>query len=119
MAKKNPAPLQLHLSVLIYDEDESRVAHCLEMDLKGHGKTDRKALDELAEMVEMQISFALQRGEHGLLYHPADESLFRRFRSLQAAAVQAFPENPKSSWKNAVPRLIPAQASPENFDWVL
>lgn len=46
-------------------------AHCLETDLVGFGKTFDEALEELKEITEMQISFAIHKNETALLDHPA------------------------------------------------
>jgi len=91
---------QLALSILIYDEDGRRVAHCLEMDLKGRGKSDRAALKELSELVLMQVSFAVQRDEKGLIYHPAEKKYFEIFREIQTKALSAYPAVPKPSKKS-------------------
>lgn len=79
MAKKS---LWLDLKVLGYQEDGKWVAHCLEMDLLGHADTFDAALADLRELVEMQVSFAMQKGQHSLLYHPAPVRFFDIYNRL-------------------------------------
>jgi hypothetical protein len=85
----------LSLSVLVYSEEGLRVAHCLEMDLKGRGESTEHAVKELVELVGMQVSFALQRNEPGLIYHPAEKQLFEIFNNLKENALKSFPRRPK------------------------
>ena len=54
------------------------------MDLSGYGKTFEEARDELIGVVDMQISFAAQRDEIGLIYHPAEEKWFQIFDAVKA-----------------------------------
>ncbi len=101
----------LTISVLIYDEDGYRVAHGLEMDLKGRGETDQEAVAELVGMVKAQVSFALKRNEPDLIYRPAPKSYFRRFREARERALRSFPKRSRLEWKNAVSRFLPLGAS--------
>ena len=50
-----------YLRVLGYKEDNENIAHCLEMDLKGYGKTEKKAFSDLMDLIKMQVSFAMQK----------------------------------------------------------
>ncbi len=69
------------LSVLIYRDDDEGcfAAVALEMDIWGYGKTSKKAFQELVELVEMQISFAMFKEQPELIWKAADPVWFQRF----------------------------------------
>lgn len=70
------------LRVLGYREERSWVAHCLETDLVGHGRTFEDALADLEELTEMQLSFAIQRRQPTLLDHPAPPEIWEAYARL-------------------------------------
>ncbi len=83
----------LSLRVLGYiSEDGLWAAHCLETDLVGYGKTFKKALNELIEFTEMQVSFAFQTKQPSLLYHPADPRIFDIYNTQFRYILQSLPE---------------------------
>ena len=49
--------------VLITRDGEQYVAHALEMDLVAYGDTEKEALEEVANLMRNQISFAVQKGQ--------------------------------------------------------
>ena len=77
-----PAEFEAAFSVLGYREDEMWVAHCLEMDILGFGESRDEALNELSELMEMKISFALQSECLESLYSPAPPEYWQRFGEL-------------------------------------
>ena len=82
------------IRVLLYREDGEFVAHALEMDLLGYGKTDAEALRELKGLIEAQITFARQKNDDTLLDFPAPKEFFARWEKAHAAALkrQVFPD---------------------------
>ncbi len=70
---------KMTLSILIRQEEDQYVAHCLEMDLKGRGSSEEESVSELMDLVVMQVSFAFHKKEPGLLYHPAEKEFFDLF----------------------------------------
>lgn len=70
---------EIFLSVLGYEEDGEWVALALEMDLRGYGPTFEEAFSDLRDLVMMQISFALFKGQPGLIEYPADIVWWERF----------------------------------------
>jgi len=70
-------------SILGYTEDGWHVAHALELDLKGYGKSPEAALKEVHGMVTAQLSFAHFKGNPSLAWRPAAQECFDRFAQLQ------------------------------------
>ena len=98
---KNPCkwpPEVLYLRVLGYrDEDEKNwIAHCLELDLVGEARTFRVACAHLADLIEMQVSFAVFKGNPKLLYREAPHEYFRIFESVKREALETFPKRPRN-----------------------
>ena len=86
--------LELKLSVLIYFEEDTCIAHCLEMDLKGYGTNKQEAFHELRDLVFSQIDFALFKNEPGLIYHPAEKAYFDIFNNIKKEQLKSFPLPP-------------------------
>ena len=59
------------LNAFGYREGDEWTALCMEMDLRGYGKTFAEALAELAEVVTMQLSFARFKGQPEQIRRPA------------------------------------------------
>lgn len=76
VSKGIPEHFELYLSALGYLEEGRWVAHCLEMDIVGHGDDPESALKELEDLIAMQISFAISTNDFDLLYKPAPPELF-------------------------------------------
>jgi len=65
--------------VLLYKEGGQFVAHALEMDLLGYGRTRNAAVKELRGLVKAQISFARNMDDDSLLLFPAEREYFERW----------------------------------------
>ncbi len=64
------------------------MAHALEMDLMGYGKTEKAAVNELCSLIESQITFARHKGDDGLLSFPAEKEFFDRWEAAHTAALK-------------------------------
>jgi predicted RNase H-like HicB family nuclease len=78
----------LSFRVLIYEEAGEYVAHALELDLVGSGKSPEKAQEALQEAIICQLTFAAQKNEPNLLPHRAPDELFERWERTQMEAVR-------------------------------
>ncbi len=80
----------LSLRVLGYQSRKGGdwAAHCLETDLVGYGANFKKALNNLIELTEMQVSFALQEDKPSLLDHPAPPGVIETYNSLMRDCLQ-------------------------------
>lgn len=91
----------LTLKVVGYQEDDGVwAAHCLEMDLVGYGKSFKKASENLKELIEMQIDFAIFMEQPTLIYHPAPPRIFQLYELLLANYLQHFTSKKRKSDKN-------------------
>ena len=85
---------EIVLNVLGYRDEDGWVALALEMDLRGYGETFEDALDDLVELVEMQISFALSKGQPGMVWRAAEPVWFERYAETRRARYLAFYSDP-------------------------
>lgn len=67
------------ISVLGFREDESWCALGLEVSIRGYGETFEEACDDLKDLVLMQISFAIFKGQIDMIWYPADPVYFDLF----------------------------------------
>ncbi|HKV09826.1 MAG TPA: hypothetical protein VJ725_16910 [Thermoanaerobaculia bacterium] len=80
---------QISLNVLGYQEEGEWVALALEMDLRGYGETFDEALEDLADVVGMQISFSRFKGQPCLIWKAADPVWFERFAETRRDYLEA------------------------------
>lgn len=77
------------LSVLGLREDDSWCALGLEVSIRGYGKTFEEACDDLKDLVLMQISFAISKGQIDMVWRPADPVYFERFSEQRRQQLNA------------------------------
>lgn len=85
--------LNLSFRALVYrDEEGGWVAHGLETDLVGEGRTKDRALKSLFELTRAQISFAVQKGDSSLILHPAPIHIIERYEQLYVQTLARYPK---------------------------
>ena len=94
----------LSLRVLGYQlkKGDDWAAHCLETDLVGYGANFQKALNNLMELTEMQVSFALQKKKPTLLDHPAPPEIIETYNSLMRTRLQQFTKKSPTDAKHDI-----------------
>lgn len=78
-------PKSMLLRVCVYPSPDISgvlVAHCLELDLIGEGKTPRKAIAELIQAIELQIEACESPSQ---FFFPAPASVWQRFKQAYTA----------------------------------
>ena len=111
----------MNFRVLGYQEDDKQwAAHCLETDLVGYGRTFKKALANLGELTEMQISFALFKNQPALLDNPAPPGIIEIYNTLWRTYLIRYMTNRKPPpTSHIVANLpLPAHPSPTDFSFV-
>ena len=92
--KKKASSQSIPLRVLGYEEDGEWLAHCLETDLVGTGSDFEEALAALRELTEMQLSFALFRGQLSLFHKPAPTWVIETFSRAVGEALDQLGSTP-------------------------
>ena len=64
--------VQINVLGFYSNEEKKWNVVALEMDIWGYGETLQEAYDDLAELVLMQISFAVYKGMPDMIWHRAD-----------------------------------------------
>ena len=76
----------LFTRVLIYKEGNQFVAHALDYDLLGYGRTEEEARRELEQVVENQLSFvATTKQKPEMINFPAPKEFFKRWERVNRA----------------------------------
>ncbi len=86
--------LGIVISVLGYHEDGEWVALALEMDLRGRGSTFKDAVENLAHLVAMQISFAQFKGQPDMIWRAAEPVWFQRYADIRRERMALLEEEP-------------------------
>lgn len=71
--------LRIPLRVVFYQEDGDWIAHCLEFDLLGDGKTKEEAARQLGGAIETQVGCFLENRNIHNLFMPAPAEIQSRF----------------------------------------
>lgn len=65
------------LNFLIYNEDNTWIAHCLELDMVGFSPDSAEsAVNELIELIKTQIQFAIENDNLNSIFTPAPSDLW-------------------------------------------
>lgn len=83
---KKIAPLheiRLTLRALVYREADWWLAHCLELDLVGEGKTPQAAFETLLRLTNLQIEAALEVGDLQSIFRAAPADIQASFAIAQ------------------------------------
>ena len=78
----------LSIRVLIYKEDGQFVAHALELDILGYGKTESAAKKELEGLLDNQLSFAACMEKPEIVNFPAPKEFFDRWEKANQAQLK-------------------------------
>jgi hypothetical protein len=70
---------RLTLRIVFYRESGRWIAHCLEMNLIGDGRTQAEALASLQTAITVQFRATLKYGNAANLFCPADPVVFQMF----------------------------------------
>ena len=76
------------IRILFCKEDDSWVAHALEMDLLGYGKTTHLALKDLQKNIQSQISFAAFKDHPESIFFPAPPEIVKRWEVAQVCTLK-------------------------------
>lgn len=80
-------PDQISLKGLVLFENGEWVVLALEMDLRGYGKTSDEAMDDLNDLIVMQLSFARQKNDPGLIFKSAEKKYFDTYEEIRQVAL--------------------------------
>lgn len=73
--------MNIRLRFVFYREDDYVIAHCLELDLVGHGATHKEAAIMLCDAIAIQVEDAFENGSVETIFRPAPGKYFQMFAS--------------------------------------
>lgn len=77
--KSKMQKLRIQLRAVFYKEDDLWFAHCLEMDVMGHGSDKIKAFQMLNGAIDEQIRMSLGNHNPANIFQPADGRFFAMY----------------------------------------
>lgn len=90
-------PRSFTISVLFQHSPEGVTGTAMEMDLVAVGNTQPECERNLAELISMQVSFAIQKKCPRLLFKPAEPYLWEIFHRQREAALHRMMSNSPAS----------------------
>jgi predicted RNase H-like HicB family nuclease len=76
---KTVQKLRIQLRAVLYEQDDQWFAHCLEMDVVGHGKTKKRAFALMNDAIAQQIHSSLVHQNQANIFQPADPRFFQMY----------------------------------------
>jgi predicted RNase H-like HicB family nuclease len=93
--------------VLLYQErDGTYVAHALETDLIGEGNSPNKAMADLRNALEAQITFAIQMGNTGMIQREAPADIITRWEKANKQSIKDLTQEGHTLHVKAVAKVI-------------
>lgn len=87
MAIRATTHYRMTLRAVFYKERANWIAHVLEFDLVGHGRTKKAALKMLTDAIMVQIEASRKHNNMANLFTPADGKFFAMFAAGKEAVV--------------------------------
>jgi len=81
----------LTFDVLLYEEDDHWIAHCLQLDLAEAGRTPEEAEDALAGVVGHHVEWAIADDDLEHLLHAAPVDVWRLFLAAEPLGLREVP----------------------------
>ncbi len=85
--KSDKSKFESRFTIALYKDENTWVAHNLELDLVGCDKDKKKALEELSALTIHHINFCLLNGLKETLLHPAPERFWKMVAEKATAQV--------------------------------
>jgi hypothetical protein len=120
MAVQVPKSMLLRACIYPSPDRKGFVAHCLELDLVGEGKTPKKAIVELIEAIEIQIEACDNTNQ---FFFVAPEPIWQKYKEAQNAGrvilrrliTGAFRQIPAGSYIPHFERVAATSAVPRQY----
>jgi len=71
--------LQAELRLVFYEDAGIWFSHCLEMDVIGHGSTQKEAFQQMIGAIVLQIKQSLKHNNRANIFMPADAKYFEMY----------------------------------------
>jgi hypothetical protein len=108
--KKTDKDLAMTVNVLLKEDQELCIAHCLELDLVTTGSSYGDAQKDIVDCIIAQVHYAFENDNLDFLFHPAPPEIWAEFFSCkeQVESRHRVPVKPKNttSLKSFVPPWI-------------
>lgn len=72
-------PIKISLRAVVYSEEGTWLAHCLEMDIVEAGKSANEALRNLVDLCRLQVKVALEEKDLESIFRPAPAEAWKMF----------------------------------------
>ncbi len=94
-------------NVLVKEEDDMWVAHCLELDVVATSDTEEGAVTDIADLIRAQVSYAISHDNLEYLYHPAPSEVWEEFLRCKERVQSRHEARPDTAaWGEATPSAL-------------
>jgi len=92
-------------NVLIKEDEDLYVAHCLELDIVSTSKDLEEAKNNIIDLIKTQVDYAFSNNNLDYLYHPAPSEVWQEFYACKEQIERKV--NIKSAFGKASQRFVP------------
>lgn len=82
----------LHLDIVIYNEENEWIAHCLQLDLVTTGKSSRDAYNDMRDVIKAHIESAVENDNWEHIFKSAPLEAWNRMFDLQRKGISPIVE---------------------------
>ncbi len=97
---------QISFNILLKQENEIWIAHCLELDIVATADSLEQAKNDLFDLIKAQLDYALENDNMAYFYHAAPREIWKEFFSCQKqelfSCVLGTPEDRESIGPNRI-----------------
>ena len=69
----------LNFNILIKEEKDYYIAHCLELDIVATGHNKETVQNEIVDLIKAQVGYAFANNNLDYLYHPAPPEVWKEY----------------------------------------
>lgn len=74
-----------HFDILVEQQSEGYVAHCLQMDIVAVADDKQQAYDDILDLIEAQLTTAIENDNLASIFHPAPAEVWGKLYALKQA----------------------------------
>jgi hypothetical protein len=113
---KPASNLHIALRVVVYHENGTWLAHCLEMDIVAEGENPQEAMKDLVDLCNLQVRVALEEGDLESVVRPAPPGIWKMFFMGEEMPGFRRPAKPPAQPSSKRPARKPTRKPVERFE---
>ena len=77
--------LPFHFDILVEQQSEGSVAHCLQLDIVAVAENQQQALGDIVDLIQTQLTTAIENDNLDSIFHPAPAEVWGKLYAIKQA----------------------------------